>query len=255
MSTFLKIDKIIKEYKNFKLEINDLLIDSYGLVGLIGDNGSGKTTFLEILSGKIKAKYIEVEGFEANKIYGNFNVYKNTFYLTNTTKFYGKLKTIMEDFVLLFKGFNFENFNNSIKIFNLDINKKFTYLSQGQKVQFLLSIAQSLPVEILYLDEVTNGLDTASREIVYEMIAKMAKTKTVIFSTHILDKDMNYFNRILFMERGNIIFDINSKQSIIKENNEYKIIENTVETEERKYDIIEYYKEISSRKAKEVINE
>ena len=65
----LKINKIVHEYPNFKLNISTLNIKGNNIIGLIGENGAGKTTFMDLLSGHKKANVsFEVSDLDSNSI-------------------------------------------------------------------------------------------------------------------------------------------------------------------------------------------
>lgn len=246
----MRINHLTKKYKGFSLTVENLNIEGTGLIGLIGDNGAGKTTLMNVLSGKIIANKLDAELFGLSKGFANEKVHQNSFMMTVSQCYRGKLINIIDDFAMLYREFDYNKCIQIINLFELNLSARFRSLSQGMRAQFKIAIAEALPVSVLYLDEITNGLDTFARAIICEHIKEMSKNKLVFFSTHILDKNMEYFDRVLFLVKGKIIYDVKQNETLIKVNDSYCVAAvNDIENKD-KYDIIEVYKEICDNKVR-----
>lgn len=251
----MEITKLYKKYRRFELCLENLSFEKCGLVGLLGDNGAGKTTMMNILAGKIDANTLEVSAFGGDKIYGEPRTYQNSFYISSATKYYGKLSAIIGDFEQLFNGFDAEKCKQITSQFNLDLKTRYSKLSQGMQAQFKLALVIALPVKVLYLDEITNGLDTSSRAIILEQIKAISSEKLVFLSTHILDKNTTFFDRVIFLDKGKIVFDVSKNQTLIKVNGEYKVVDVKDANDSESYDVVEVYKSFSENKARSVLYE
>lgn len=202
----MKINKIVKRYKYFVLNVENLTFADTGLVGLIGDNGAGKSTLLKIMAGITPANVFEVD-MMGNCTQTKILMSKCSFRIDAEEKFNGKLKNIINDFCVLYKDFNSDACRKMLSKLNINEKLKYSKLSQGMKAQFKLSIILHLPVKILYLDEITNGLDMAIRQVMYNGIKEASRDKLVLFSTHILDQDSGYYDRVLLIDSGRIVYD------------------------------------------------
>lgn len=195
-------------YDNKKMVLShfDIELDSHEVVGLIGLNGAGKTTFLKTLSGLIltfRADSIRFLGHPAKLCDKDFKTCRytvfsedNSFqyftfqeYLTYVFAAYGKT---LPDVSQLVHGFHFEEFTNVL----------LKDLSAGSRKKVFLITAFALKPELLLLDEPVNGLDFQSTEYLYRQIAGYKEYGTVLFSSHILESITLTSDKVLVLEDG-----------------------------------------------------
>ena len=185
-----------------------LRLRSNEVVGLIGLNGAGKTTFLKTLSGLH-------EGYRCDciRFHGQVTAFRDkdfklcrytvfaedssfqyfTFweYLSYVAAAYKKSVPDVEELV---RGFHFEDYANTL----------LKDLSTGSKKKAFLITAFALKPELLLLDEPVNGLDFQSTEFLYRLIAGYKEHGTVLFSSHILESITLTSDRVLVLENGQI---------------------------------------------------
>lgn len=179
------------------------------VVGLIGLNGAGKTTFIKTLSGLIGSFQIETALWEGKDFTFRNNKFKKsrftvfaedhsfqyfTFreYISYVAKSYGvKLSNIDE----LIKGFHFEDYANVL----------LRELSTGNLKKAYLITAFALKPKLLLLDEPVNGLDFQSTEYLYHQINRYRQHGTILFSSHVLESICLTADRVLVLEQGKII--------------------------------------------------
>lgn len=195
-------------YDNKKMVLShfDIELDSHEVVGLIGLNGAGKTTFLKTLSGLIltfRADSIRFLGHPAKLCDKDFKTCRytvfsedNSFqyftfqeYLTYVFAAYGKT---LPDVSQLVHGFHFEEFTNVL----------LKDLSAGNRKKVFLITAFALKPELLLLDDPVNGLDFQSTEYLYRQIAGYKEYGTVLFSSHILESITLTSDKVLVLEDG-----------------------------------------------------
>jgi ABC-2 type transport system ATP-binding protein len=87
------------------------------------------------------------------------------------------------------------------------LNTKIEELSRGYKQRVGLAAALIGSPEILILDEPTSGLDPLEQDKIKDLIKKIAKEKTVIFSTHILSEVEDIANRLVIIKEGSVVYD------------------------------------------------
>lgn len=192
-----------KVLSNFSLRLAE-----HEAVGLIGLNGAGKTTFLQVLSGlhsRFQAEDILFHGKPAKMRERNFKLCRYTVfaedhsfqyftfreYLSYVFSAYGKE---VPDVSELMQGFHFEEY--------ADILLK--DLSTGNRKKVFLITAFALKPELLFLDEPVNGLDFESTEYLYRQISGYREYGTVLFSSHILESITLTSDRVLVLEDGQI---------------------------------------------------
>lgn len=192
-----------KVLSNFSLRLAE-----HEAVGLIGLNGAGKTTFLQVLSGlhsRFQAEDILFHGEPAKMRERNFKLCRYTVfaedhsfqyftfreYLSYVFSAYGKE---VPDVSELMQGFRFEEY--------ADILLK--DLSTGNRKKVFLITAFALKPELLFLDEPVNGLDFESTEYLYRQISGYREYGTVLFSSHILESITLTSDRVLVLEDGQI---------------------------------------------------
>ncbi len=198
-------------------------VDKGEIVGFLGPNGAGKSTTMKMITG-----YLENDGGEAvvcgEKVTTNsLSTKKKIGYLPEANPLYFDMyvREYLE-FVAGVHGIK----NSKIKIeevintvgLKLEANKKIGQLSKGYKQRVGIAGALIHDPEVLILDEPTSGLDPNQIIEIREVIKKLGKDKTVLFSSHILQEVEALCERVIIINRGNIVAD-DSLQNLQKASN------------------------------------
>ena len=205
----ISIKNLVKNYGSFAA-VKGISFDVQRgeIFGLLGQNGAGKSTTLEIietLREKTSGEVI-VNGFNLDK--DPDQIKKIIGVQLQTSGFYPNLRLV--ELIGLFAGLYNRKVNpmELLKLVNLEekYKNKFKELSGGQKQRF--SIATTLindPV-IVFLDEPTTGLDPQARRNLWQLIRDIRnKGTTVILTTHYMDEAEALCDRVAIMDAGNII--------------------------------------------------
>lgn len=188
------------------------------IFGMIGANGAGKTTIIECIEG-LRSKYkgaIDVLGI--NPKYSRGDLYKKIGVQLQETSYQDKIK--VSEIGKLFKSFytNPADFDVLLKEFNL-IEKKNSYigkLSGGQRQKLSIILALMVNPEIVFLDEITTGLDPRSRRDIWEKIKKLKQNGiTVYMTTHFMEEAEYLCDRVAIVRQGKIVA-IDDLQTLIK---------------------------------------
>ena len=188
---------------NFSMELG-----ANEVVGLIGLNGAGKTTFIKTLSGlldsfQIKTALWQDKPFQFRDIAfkkdrytvfaedHSFQFFTFREYASYVAASYGKKLSGIDELV---QGFRFEEYT--------DILLK--ELSTGNLKKAYLITAFALKPKLLLLDEPVNGLDYQSTEYLYRQINNYRQHGTILFSSHILESICLTSDRVLVLEQGQI---------------------------------------------------
>ncbi len=185
-----------------------LRLRPHEVVGLIGLNGAGKTTFLKTLSGLHEGfccDSIRLNGQPVTFRDRGFKLCRYTVFAEDNSFQYftfreylsyvaAAYKKELPDVAELVRGFHFEDYTDTL----------LKDLSTGNKKKAFLITAFALRPELLLLDEPVNGLDFQSTEYLYHLIAGYKEHGTVLFSSHILESITLTSDRVLVLEEGQI---------------------------------------------------
>ena len=226
MSIHLKAKFLSKSYKTKKV-LNNISFDVFkgNILGLVGKNGAGKSTILKILSSLIdfggdvfiNKKSIKNTDSEHKKNVGylseNNPLYMD-FYIQEYLTFIGNLNGLFKDDLEKRKKLVIELCGlNSFQ------NEKISNLSKGYRQRVGIASAFIHDPDILILDEPTTGLDPSQILEIRELIKNLAKNKIVIFSSHLLNEINEICDKVIFLDKGNIILDSNLKDLKNNQNN------------------------------------
>ncbi|MBN1181745.1 MAG: ABC transporter ATP-binding protein [Bacteroidales bacterium] len=204
------------ENLNFTYSKHSKLFDNLNLsltpgniYGLLGKNGTGKTTLFKLMTGLLmpKSGVCKVFDLEATKRYPS--VLAELFIIPEEFE----LPAIkMMDYVMInspfYPKFNKSEFEGYLKDFELKENKKLNTLSFGQKKKFLLSFGLATNVKLLFLDEPTNGLDIPSKSQFRKTVARaINEDKSIIISTHQARDLESLIDTIIILEEGKVLFN------------------------------------------------
>ena len=208
-STILQINKLSKKYKDV-LALNNLSlkVEKGTVFGLLGPNGSGKTTTLGILLGVLRKSAGSYSWF------GNGDAAENRLRigaLLETPNFYPYLTAIQNlKIVAKIKKIDhpIDRIESVLKVVNLydRRNSNFKTYSLGMKQRLAIAGALLNDPEVLVLDEPTNGLDPQGIAEIRELIIKISKEgKTIIIASHMLDEIEKVCTHVAILKFGNLI--------------------------------------------------
>ena len=208
-SIILQVNSLSKSYKDVKaLDNLNLSVEQGTIFGLLGPNGSGKTTTLGILLGVIKQKSGDYSWFNnGNKTENR----KKIGALLETPNFYPYLSAVRNlEIVAKIKNVQdpLPKIESVLKEVNLYERKdsKFRTFSLGMKQRLAIASALLNDPEVLVLDEPTNGLDPQGIAEIRELILKIAgDNRTIIIASHILDEIEKVCTHVAILKFGKLI--------------------------------------------------
>lgn len=181
------------------------------IYGLIGPNGAGKTTTIRIILGLLckDAGIVKIGEHDIPKELNN--VKNNIGYLPGEVNFYPDMR--IKEFLKFNRNFypQIENSyeNELVEFLNIDTEKKFKELSQGNKKKVGILQALVHKPKYLIMDEPTNGLDPLLQSKLYELLEKEREKGTIIlFSSHVLTEVERLCQRVGVIKDGKLIKEL-----------------------------------------------
>ncbi len=218
----IKVEDLVVKYGDFTA-VSDVSfsISDGEAFGIIGKNGAGKTTLVETMEGlnKKTSGKILINGIDPSNKNKRKELYDIISVQLQSTSYPDKAK--VEDLCKLFSSIcdNPIDYNELLKKFDLaeKKNKLVSSLSGGQKQKLSVLLALISRPKVIFLDELTTGLDADARRELWKYLKELKKDKvTIILVSHYMDDIEMVCDRIGIMKNGKFI-KIGTKEELIKE--------------------------------------
>lgn len=209
--TVVRASGLTKRYGSFTaLDGVDLQIEEGRIYGLLGRNGAGKTTIMQLLTGQIFPNGGELEVFGRTPA-EHADVLRRMCFIAESQRY-------PEDFTPahVFKAapWFFENWDAAfaerlVSDFRLPVKRRIKKLSRGQlsAVGVIVGLAARAP--LTFFDEPYLGLDAVARHIFYDRLLEdfAERPRTVVLSTHLIDEVANLLEHVILIDQGRILLD------------------------------------------------
>jgi ABC-2 type transport system ATP-binding protein len=208
----IKVENVVKYFDGrCVLDGINLNVPQGGIYGLLGRNGTGKTTIIRILLGldsptRGRRSLLGVESSMLTpELKGRIGYVAEAHNLIQNYKV-GRLIKLCKD---LSRKWNDAFFGHLIDTFRLPMQRKVRQLSVGMRAQLNLSLAMAIDPELLILDDPTLGLDTVARRQFLELAVDLLGRdgRTILFSSHILSDVERIADRIGILAGGKLVVD------------------------------------------------
>jgi ABC-2 type transport system ATP-binding protein len=187
-----------------------LAIPPGSVVGLLGKNGTGKTTLIKCALGLLKPQLGQVHVFGEPAWTLSGAAKARIGYVPQTPALYPwmNVRQIIDYQASFYRRWNDELIERLLKDWNLDPSDKVGPLSVGQQQKLSILLAIGHEPELLVLDEPAAALDPeARRSFIRTVLELVGKGRTVLFSTHITSDLERIAERIVILERGCVVID------------------------------------------------
>ena len=211
MKYAIEIKNLKKNYPSFNLNIDELKIPSGRVIGLIGENGAGKTTFIKLIlniihrdNGIIKIFHHNLEEQELQIKEDIGVVLDNSFFPETLNS-----KNINSIMLSIYHNWDSELFYQYLKDFGIKDSQILKTMSKGMRKKVEIATALSHHPKLLILDEATSGLDPIVRNEVLNLFFKFCcdDEHTILMSTHITSDLEHIADEIIFIDKGEIVLD------------------------------------------------
>ena len=205
----LEIRGLTKHFADFTLDNLNLILPGGCILGLIGENGAGKSTTIRLILGMLRADSgtVTILGQDSRETpvltKQDIGVVLDEVGIPEcmTPKQVGKVMANV------FLRWNAETYQGLLARFSLPENKKFKEFSKGMKMKLGLAVALSHEAKLLILDEATGGLDPVVRDEVVDMLAEFTRDEThaILISSHIVSDLEKLCDYVAFLHKGKLL--------------------------------------------------
>lgn len=203
MNNYLEVCNISKTFESFQLKHISFTLPKGYIMGLIGPNGSGKTTTIKLILNMIKRESGEIRIMGLDNLSDENAVKSDLGVVFDSNCFCDEwnIKQVEKSVSMFYKNWDSGRFSKLLKKFNIEPKKKVKELSRGMQMKLMLACAFSYDAKLLILDEPTGGLDPVSRDELLSILSGYIEDgeHSVLFSTHItgdLERAADYITYI-----------------------------------------------------------
>jgi ABC-2 type transport system ATP-binding protein len=210
MNTALTITGLTKKYDNFTLDNISFSVPSGSIVGLIGENGAGKSTTVNSILGLIKKDggKITILGQDIDDL--DYTVKEKVGVVFDGSNFSEELTPIKLSKVLrdIYSSWDQSYFNDLLSQLDIPAAKKIKTFSKGMKMKLSIAAAFAHHPHLLILDEATSGLDPVVRDDILDMFLEFVQDEehSILVSSHITSDLEKVADYIVFIHEGKMIF-------------------------------------------------
>jgi len=206
----IEIKGLTKNYKDFTLDNIDLVLPQGCIMGLIGENGAGKSTTIKLIMNMIHrdAGEIKVLGRDNRE---NFEEVKEDIGVVLDESHFPEVITAKQ--VNKIMSYTFKNWDEKVYLsyldeFSLPQDKLFKDYSRGMKMKLGIAVALSHHARLLILDEATSGLDPIIRDEILDVFYDFNKDDhhSIFISSHIVSDLEKVCDYIAFIHKGRLFF-------------------------------------------------
>jgi len=206
----VEIKNVSKTYKDFVLDNINLSLPEGCIMGLIGENGAGKSTTIKIITDSIKSDTGSVTVLGTDNQSREFRKIKNDIGVVLDEAYFplvlnaDDVGSIMKDTYI---NWDMDVYNNYLEKFNLPHQKKFSDFSRGMKMKLSIAVALSHNPRLLILDEATSGLDPMVRDEILDIFNEFTRDSghSILISSHIISDLEKICDYIAFIHKGRLM--------------------------------------------------
>ncbi len=205
----LEITGLCKSYPDFTLNHLNLTLPSGCVMGLVGENGAGKSTTMKLILNMLRrdAGYVSVLGMD--NLADDRRIKEEVGVVLDDVGFPGCLtpKQISNILRRTYQNWSDDDFARFLERLNLPTDKAFETFSRGMKMKLGIAVALSHSPKLLLLDEATSGLDPVVRDEVVTLFGEFTRDENhaVLISSHIVSDLEKICDYVAFLHKGNLL--------------------------------------------------
>lgn len=210
MDNLLEVSNLSKSFEHFQLQDISFILPKGYIMGLIGPNGSGKTTTIKLILNMLRRDSGEVKIMGLDNITEEETVKSALGVVFDSGYFCDEWTVAQAEAAvsLFYKNWDTGKFNGLLERFHIDPRKKVKDLSRGMQMKLMMACAFSYGAKLLILDEPTSGLDPVSRDELLNILSEYIEDgeHSVLFSTHITSDLEQVADYLTYINYGELFF-------------------------------------------------
>lgn len=222
----IEIKDLTKHYQGFSLEKLDLTLPIGCIMGLVGENGAGKSTTIRMILGMARA-----DGGQITVLGGKLDpdAKQRIGVVLDEPGLPSVLNALQIGRLMggIYKNWEPQTYAAYLERLSIPVGKVFKDLSKGTKMKLSLAVALSHGAELLILDEATSGLDPVVRDDVLDILNEFTRNErnSVLISSHIVSDLEKICDYIAFLHQGSLML-CREKDELL---NEYAFVQGSAE--------------------------
>lgn len=218
MKYAIEVKNLNKSYDNFKLKDISFKLETGTIMGIVGENGAGKSTIIKAILGLINIDSCDIKIFGKDFKENSVEIKNNISVVFDESYFHDNLKIRDIDKIMknIYSNWDKNKFFKYVNEFKLPDNKKIKEFSRGMKMKLSIAVALSHSAKILILDEATSGLDPVVRDEILDIFLDYIQDEecSVLIASHITSDLEKVADYITFLDNGEIVFSKNKDELI-----------------------------------------
>ena len=206
----IEIKGLEKRYNGFQLGSFDLTLPSGCIMGLVGENGAGKSTTIKLIMNAIGRDAGEVSVLGIDNRSAGFRDVKEDIGVVLDEAYFPEVmsaRNVGKVMALTYKNWDAAAFEGYLKKFSLAPDKIFKDYSRGMRMKLAIAAALSHGAKLLILDEATSGLDPMARDELLDIFNDFTRDEncSILLSSHIVSDLEKICDYIAFLHRGRLV--------------------------------------------------
>lgn len=206
----IEIKGLEKRYDGFRLGSFDLTLPSGCIMGLVGENGAGKSTTIKLIMNAIGRDAGEISVLGVDNRSAEFRDVKEDIGVVLDEAYFPEVmsaRNVGKVMALTYKNWDAAAFEGYLKKFSLAPDKIFKDYSRGMRMKLAIAAALSHGAKLLILDEATSGLDPMARDELLDIFNDFTRDEncSILLSSHIVSDLEKICDYIAFLHRGRLV--------------------------------------------------
>ena len=210
MLNAIEIKGLVKEYPGFRLNGLDLALPSGSIMGLVGENGAGKSTTIKLIMNAVRKDSGTISVLGTDNQSAAFNDVKESIGVVLDEAYFPEMLNANDVGRIMantYHNWETDTYESYIQRFGLPRSKAFKDFSRGMKMKLAIAVALSHQAKLLILDEATSGLDPMVRDEILDIFNEYTRQedRSILLSSHIVSDLEKICDYIAFLHEGKLV--------------------------------------------------